>query len=305
MSDLLRADYDDKAFTDRWVAGGPVPETRPLRLPAWMTRLAGLCARRGSQTARPPRPAPVGTANATTESSAGLNSGPVIATTEGSAGLTAARGSVGPVLLTDTGGAEGVTEERDEDVEVRESRIHGHGLFARRDLPAGTLIDARYVQRMNDPFSFAAFNCDSVESVNRWLDQYDDVDRVTHTTNCRLVRVTGRVFGWSTAVQVVRDVPAGDELVRWYGHAYWLNHFMKILPFYALAIGMETEFGDSHTQVKRELRRKRLDKLPLIEVAITLPDKYSREAFLQLRQLFGDNQTPTSHHAIEHKSTIS
>src|SRR5579862_3944295 len=157
MSDLRRADYDDKAFTDRWVAGGPVPETRPLRLPAWIARLAGMCARRGSQTARPPRPASAGTAIATTESSAGLTSGPVIATTEGPAGLTSARGSVGPALLTDTGGGEGVMEERDEDVEVRESRIHGHGLFARRDLPAGTLIDTRYVQRMNDPFSFATF----------------------------------------------------------------------------------------------------------------------------------------------------
>ena len=101
-------------------------------------------------------------------------------------------------------------------IEVRESGVHGHGVYAMQSIPKGTRIIEYTGQRVsweaapndeNDPHTFN-FGLDNGEVINpeiggnnaRWINHSCDA-------NCEAVEEDDRIF-----IDALRDIQAGEEL---------------------------------------------------------------------------------------------
>ena len=101
-------------------------------------------------------------------------------------------------------------------IEVRESVVHGHGVYAMQSIPKGTRIIEYTGQRVsweaapndeNDPHTFN-FGLDNGEVINpeiggnnaRWINHSCDA-------NCEAVEEDDRIF-----IDALRDIQAGEEL---------------------------------------------------------------------------------------------
>jgi len=101
-------------------------------------------------------------------------------------------------------------------IEVRESGVHGHGVYAMESIPKGTRIIEYTGQRVsweaapndeNDPHTFN-FGLDNGEVINpeiggnnaRWINHSCDA-------NCEAVEEKDRIF-----IDALRDIQAGEEL---------------------------------------------------------------------------------------------
>jgi SET domain-containing protein len=101
-------------------------------------------------------------------------------------------------------------------IEVRESGVHGHGVYAMQSIPKGTRIIEYTGQRVaweaapndeNDPHTFN-FGLDNGEVINpeiggndaRWINHGCD-------PNCESVEEDDRIF-----IDAIRDIEAGEEL---------------------------------------------------------------------------------------------
>ena len=101
-------------------------------------------------------------------------------------------------------------------IEVRESGVHGHGVYAMQSIPKGTRIIEYTGQRVsweaapndeNDPHTFN-FGLDNGEVINpeiggnnaRWINHSCDA-------NCEAVEEKDRIF-----IDALRDIQAGEEL---------------------------------------------------------------------------------------------
>ena len=101
-------------------------------------------------------------------------------------------------------------------IEVRESGVHGHGVYAMQSIPKGTRIIEYTGQRVaweaapndeNDPHTFN-FGLDNGEVINpeiggndaRWINHGCD-------PNCEAVEEDDRIF-----IDAIRDIEAGEEL---------------------------------------------------------------------------------------------
>jgi uncharacterized protein len=101
-------------------------------------------------------------------------------------------------------------------IEVRESGVHGHGVYAMQSIPKGTRIIEYTGQRViweaapndeNDPHTFN-FGLDNGEVINpqiggndaRWINHGCD-------PNCEAVEEDDRIF-----IDAIRDIEPGEEL---------------------------------------------------------------------------------------------
>ena len=122
--------------------------------------------------------------------------------------------------------------------EIRESKIHGKGVFAARDIPQGI----RIMEYVGEKISKDESNRRGLESEERAKktgcgavyifeldDEFDldgnrpdnDARYINHAcrTNCEAVLEDGAIFFYST-----RDIKKGEELLYNYGYA--LEHFL-------------------------------------------------------------------------------
>lgn len=172
--------------------------------------------------------------------------------------------------------------------------IRRHGLFATQDLPAGTLIAPDYFDRINDSFDFTGVKTDSADHVNRWLDQYDNLERIEKTVNCRLVNVrTGPFWLFSKpAIQLIQNVSANQELLRFRGHTYWLLEFVineskKIVSTnFKVAVNTFCNGSDPHENrpsIPSIIQGLCNANRHLIAAARQLPDRHTQQIFAHIK----------------------
>ena len=109
---------------------------------------------------------------------------------------------------------------------VRNSNVHGNGVFAARAIPAGTKIieyggktisakeaDRRHPTNPDDPFHTFFFSISSGKVIDG-NDEGNDARWINHSCrpNCEPVEVDGRIF-----IQTRRQVWRGEELTFDYG----------------------------------------------------------------------------------------
>lgn len=138
-------------------------------------------------------------------------------------------GSPLPAALTsDLNGAPGVTrstipiEEGNEFLEVRQSTIHGTGGYARKDIPAGTMIVEYVGERIDKAESTRRCEADN-EYIFTIDDDWDLDGRqpwnparfINHSCapNCEAEWDEGRIF-----INALRDIKQGEELFFNYGY---------------------------------------------------------------------------------------
>ena len=130
--------------------------------------------------------------------------------------------------------------------EVRQSAIHGKGVFARRAIPAGTRI-AEYKGRIitwkeaqkrhphdpDDPNHTFFFHIDDRHVIDGG-DQGNDSRWINHACgpNCEADEQGTRVF-----IQALRDIEPGEELNYDYGLVYDGRHTAKVKRDYACRCG--------------------------------------------------------------------
>jgi uncharacterized protein len=101
-------------------------------------------------------------------------------------------------------------------IEVRESGVHGHGVYAMESIPNGTRIIEYTGQRVswegapndeNDPHTFN-FGLDNGEVINPEIGG-NDARWINHSCdpNCEAIEEDDRIF-----IDALRDVQAGEEL---------------------------------------------------------------------------------------------
>jgi uncharacterized protein len=101
-------------------------------------------------------------------------------------------------------------------IEVRESGVHGHGVYAMESIPKGTRIIEYTGQRVsweaapngdNDPHTFN-FGLDSGEVINPEIGG-NDARWINHSCNpnCEAIEEDDRIF-----IHALRDIQAGEEL---------------------------------------------------------------------------------------------
>ena len=101
-------------------------------------------------------------------------------------------------------------------IEVRESGVHGHGVYAMESIPKGTRIIEYTGQRVswegapndeNDPHTFN-FGLDNGEVINPEIGG-NDARWINHSCdpNCEAIEEDDRIF-----IDALRDIQAGEEL---------------------------------------------------------------------------------------------
>jgi len=101
-------------------------------------------------------------------------------------------------------------------IEVRESGVHGHGVYARQSIPKSTRIIEYTGQRVswegapndeNDPHTFN-FGLDNGEVINPEIGG-NDARWINHSCdpNCEAIEEDDRIF-----IDALRDIQAGEEL---------------------------------------------------------------------------------------------
>jgi uncharacterized protein len=101
-------------------------------------------------------------------------------------------------------------------IEVRESGVHGHGVYAMQSIPKSTRIIEYTGQRVswegapndeNDPHTFN-FGLDNGEVINPEIDG-NDARWINHSCdpNCEAIEEDDRIF-----IDALRDIQAGEEL---------------------------------------------------------------------------------------------
>lgn len=131
-------------------------------------------------------------------------------------------------------------------VAVRESKIHGRGVFATRKIPAGTLVieydgermtakqaDRRYNPSPDNPthtFYFSLENGKVIDGANdaRWINHACE-------PNCEAREENGRIF-----IYALRDIRRGEELNYDYGLVVEERYTPSIKRAYACLCGAPT-----------------------------------------------------------------
>jgi SET domain-containing protein len=101
-------------------------------------------------------------------------------------------------------------------IKVRESGVHGHGVYAMQSIPTGTRIIEYTGQRVSweaapndedDPHTFN-FGLDNGEVINPEIDG-NDARWINHSCdpNCEAIEEDDRIF-----IDALRDIQAGEEL---------------------------------------------------------------------------------------------
>jgi hypothetical protein len=165
------------------------------------------------------------------------------------------------------------------------SPLHGLGVFTNRPLRKGEIIGfvSGEGARMNDACPpetteieksiTAAYGGHyeergTYERLCVWRDEYNSRARIERDVSVRYVSICGVVF-----METTRDAPRGTELLRLYGHRYWIG---KWLPTPGNMINHGLQFSK---------RAEYLAGLPVLRMAVEDSSDYGRRLFAPYHEL--------------------
>ncbi len=178
-------------------------------------------------------------------------------------------------------------------IAARPSPHHGNGIFARVNIPKGTVLcDATPVKQEDkegtDPVESGAHefindlnysharrlaNCAETnvqdmtyEDYQRFVKEYCNLEAVAQTTNVVVTKVGDKFY-----LESHRDVAEGEELSRLYTVQFWLNHHMSAL----MAAQEEGIYEATH---------------PLTRTMLELTDPYSLRLFAAVHRYHNEPQ---------------
>ncbi len=159
-------------------------------------------------------------------------------------------------------------DRSDSFIKVRHSRIHGKGVFATRNIPAGKrlieyrgkritekLADKRFGQDPDNPYHTFFFSLDSGRLIDGG-DEGNDARWINHSCapNCEAQEEKGRVY-----IHALRDIKRGEELSYDYGLIIGERLTKAVKEAYACRCGSE-ECRGTMLAVKKKVPKQSAKK---------------------------------------------